>query len=185
MRLQFTIITFILLSFSSCKKNTETLVDAFIDTRNNYDIELLNTMIDKDYQELFQDEFLEIENKETLHNHILWAKELSSKTTIDEVILANDSLITTIESNTNYMDIALKRTPRTFKVTYYIKNDKIQKQSFDTLVGYNEKNIHDQKLLNEFEVYCEENDLGYYTMEMTQEAGKLFRKALELYANRK
>jgi len=176
--------SFLLLTSCTDKKPNEALVEAYIEARNNFDIEMIDKMIDEDYQEIFQNHSIEIENKEDLYALVLWEKELSTTFRIVETISVTDSTVTIIEENTNYIDIAVKRSHRSFKTTYYTDGSKILKQSFDSLPGYKKQNEFNWGLVEVFEAYATTNNIPFL-WDINQKSGKVLRKALELYANRK
>ena len=80
----------------------------------------------ENYSETFRNDFVEVKNRKELLRNLEWAKELKSLLTIKEVVSENDAVIIVIEESKNYIDDALKRKPRKFKTTYYLKDGKIQ-----------------------------------------------------------
>ena len=177
------LILIVSITFASCSaiKVNEDIVKSFIDARNNYDVAKVNTFIDKNYQETFIDGSIEIENPAQLKNIILWGKELNSHIKVID-IKSDGNKVVTIEENTNYLDVALKRKARKFKIVYHFFNKKIQKQKIDTLAGYSQISRFNSDRFMEFVKYCEQNNLNY-NYPFNQENGKQLRKVLERYKN--
>ncbi|AXG69870.1 hypothetical protein KORDIASMS9_02098 [Kordia sp. SMS9] len=185
---------FAMISCSEKKSNTNSksnsksgesvaMVTSFVTARNSFDTEKLRELTTPTYQELFKNDFAEVKSQEQLLANQDWAKEMSSVTKIKKVVSENDSIVVVIEESTNYIDVALKRKPQNYETTYYLKDGKILKQSFD--FAPNEK--FDQRandvLYGNFERFCKVRDIDF-SWEPTKEAGKILRKALETYANR-
>jgi hypothetical protein len=164
--------------FQTLKK--EDIVKSYITARNNYDIKKVNTLIDKDYYEIFIDGSMEIENKEQLVDGILWGKELDSNIKLLDIKSDGETVIT-IEEITNYIDVALKRKSRKFKIVYTFLNNKIQNQKIDTLPGYYEILKFNADRYEEFVKYCDQNNLNYSQDSLNPEFGSLLRKVLEKY----
>ncbi|MEM6717928.1 MAG: nuclear transport factor 2 family protein [Bacteroidota bacterium] len=160
-----------------------TFIKSFVEARNSYDAEKLRAITTEDYQEVFKNDFVEVNSQKEFLSNLEWAEELSAKTTIKEVISANDTTVVAIEKTTNYIDEALKRTPRNFKTTYFINDGKIVKQNFENAPGDKFDQKADDLLYGDFERFCEVRKIPF-SWAPTKEEGKILRKALEQYANR-
>jgi len=160
------------------------LVKSFVEARNSFDTDKLISLTAENYKESFKKNFVEVKSRQELLNNLVWAKELSSKTTIKKVISANESQVIQIEESRNYIDIALKKKPRTFKTTYYLKDGIILKQNFDDAPGVVFDNKANDRLYGDFERYCKVRNIKF-SWNPTKEDGITLRKALEKYANRK
>lgn len=183
MKSLFILIILIFLSCSTTKRLSSTyenLVETYIDARNKYDVEKVSSLIDENYNEKFIDGSVEIQDKKQLEDHILWGKELDSNIKLLE-IKSNREFVTTIEENTNYLDIALKRKKRKFKITYVFEEEKILSQKIDTLVGYGQVSKFNAERYKEFVKYCEQNKLDYHNTGFNQESGIHLRSILEQY----
>ncbi|WP_298512246.1 nuclear transport factor 2 family protein [uncultured Kordia sp.] len=171
-------------SSNSRNETSEALVASFVEARNNYDLATLTSLAVEDYTESFRNEIVEVKNRAELLRNLDWAKELSSKVTIKEVISANESEVVVIEEGTNYINVALKRKARSFKTTYFLKDGKVLKQSFDNAPGEVFDGKENDRVYGDFERYCKVNNIQF-SWRATKEDGKTLRKALEKYANRK
>lgn len=158
----------------------EDIVKSYILARNNYDIDKVNSLIEESYREVFVDGSVEIENREVLIERILSGKEIDSHIKLID-IKSDGNNVVTIEENTNYIDVALKRKSRTFKIVYTFNNDKIQHQKIDTLLGYHEVLEFNADRYDEFMEYCEQNNLDCIVHSTNQESLSHFRKILEKY----
>lgn len=156
------------------------LVKSFIKARNNYDIEKVSALIEENYSETFIDGSKEIENKDQLIDRVLWGKELESRIKLLD-IQSNGKTIITIEESSNFIDVALKRKPRKFKITYGFSNGKIQNQSIDTLAGYHLITKFNAGKFREFAAFCQQNNLVYKVNSLNREYGRQLRKVLEQY----
>ena len=86
----------------------------------------------------------------------------------------------TTESFSNYMDLALGKEPRMFKMTYLIKDNRILNSIIDTLPGYS-KIMKDASYKNSlFKEHCEKHDLPF-SHEMDVEGAKKLRVVLSHY----
>ncbi|MEM6684876.1 MAG: hypothetical protein AAF617_03685 [Bacteroidota bacterium] len=179
------ILVFTALLATSCANENDsvTLVKSFLEARNSYDAETLRELTVESYQELFKNDLIEIKSQEEFLTHLEWAKELSSKTTIKEVISSNAANVVVIEESKNYIDEALKRQPRNFQTTYYLKDGKIVKQSFDNAPDEKFDIRANDVLYGNFERFCKVHKIPL-SWEPTKEDGAILRKALEKYANR-
>ena len=157
----------------------EDIIKSYITARNNYDIKKVNTLIDKNYYEIFIDGNMEIENKEQLVDAILWGKELDSKINLLD-IKSNGETVISIQEHINYLDIALKRKSRKFKIVYTLLNGKIQNQTIDTLAGYYQILKFNSDRYKKFMKYCDQNNLNC-SNSFNRESGSHLRKALEQY----
>jgi len=182
-KLLFLIVVLIFITCSTTKSQTlknEDIVKSYITARNNYDIKKVNTLIDKNYHEIFIDGSMEIENKEQLADGILWGKELDSNIKLLDIKSDGETVIT-IEENTNYIDVALKRKSRKFKIVYTLLNNKILNQKIDTLPGYYGILMFNSDRHEEFVKYCDQNNLNYSQDSLNPEFGSHLRKVLEKY----
>jgi hypothetical protein len=132
--------------------------------------------------ETFIDGSLEIENKGELNDLVLWGKELDSNIKLLD-IRSNEETVITIEETNNYLDIALKRISRKFKIVYTFKNNKILNQKIDTIKGHSQVLKNNSEKYIEFSKYCEQNNLIYNANTFNQEFGIILRKTLEQYKN--
>ena len=183
LELLFLFFILIITSCSITKKysvNNKNLVKSYIDARNNYDVKKINTLIEENYSETFIDGTVEVENKEQLYDQIIWGKELDSNIKLLD-IQTNEKSVTTIEENTNYLDVALKRKSRKFRIIYTFENNKILSQKIDTLNGYNQILKFNSERDNKFSKYCEQNNLILNNNSLNQEFGIQLRKVLEQY----
>ena len=110
---------FLILGTSAFAPNTtsknEELVQSFITARNNCDVVQVRDLTDENYHEIFVDGTMEIENQAQLLDRILWGKEMDSQIKLLEV-KSDGNTVTTLEENTNYIDVALERKSRKFKI---------------------------------------------------------------------
>lgn len=166
--------------FGNQTLKNQDLVISFIEARNNYDVEKVNTLIQDHYYELFMDGSKEIESKEQLMDIILWGKELDSHISLLDISVNKDTIIT-IEENTNFLDVALQRKPRKFKITYSFLNGKIKNQSIDTLGGHQSIIKFNALKYQEFIAYCQQHNLTYHGKSLNKEFGVQLRKVLEQY----
>jgi hypothetical protein len=157
---------------------------SFLAARNAYNAEVIKELTNPDYKEYFKNKVVELKDQEALLNQIKWAKELDAETKIKEVISQNDSIVEVIEESRNYIDTALGREMRSFKVSYYIKDRKVEKISYDFLPDMNYNNSKNGKLYDEFERYCKMKKIPY-SWEATPKDGKILKKALEAYVKSK
>ena len=157
---------------------------SFLAARNAYNAEVIKELTNPDYKEYFKNKVVELKDQEALLNQIKWAKELDAETKIKEVISQNDSIVEVIEESRNYIDTALGREMRSFKVSYYIKDKKVEKISYDFLPDMNYNNSKNGKLYDEFERYCKMKKIPY-SWEATPKDGKILKKALEAYVKSK
>jgi hypothetical protein len=160
----------------------EDFVKAYVEARNNYDIDKVNSLVEESYRETFVDGSIEIENKESLAERILGGKEIDSHIKLIDIKTVGENVVT-IEENSNYIDVALKRKPRTFKIVYTFNNDKILHQKIDTLLGYHQVMSFNADRYDEFREYCEQNNLNCNIPSQNQESLSNFRKILEKYKN--
>ena len=160
-------------------KNEE-LVKSFITARNNYNTDKIQTITAETYQEIFVDGNPEIENKAQLLDRILWGKEMASHIELLE-IKSDSNTVTTIEENSNYLDVALKRKKRKFKITYTFDNDRIQHQKIDTLPGYHKIIGSNTEKYMKFVEYCQKHNFTFNHQSMNKEAGIYLRAVLEKY----
>ena len=180
----FLIVPIIVNTSSTTKSQTlkkEDLVKSYITARNNYNIKKVNSLIDKNYSEMFINGSVEIENKEKLEDAVLWGKELGSNIKLLD-IKSDGETVVTIEESSNYLDVALKRKGRKFKIVYTFLNNKIQNQKIDTIPGYFRILKFNSDRYAKFMNYCNQNNLncsGSYN----QESGRHLRKVLEKYKN--
>ena len=175
----------IIISCSSTKINNsknKDIVNSFINARNNYNIEKVSSLIENNYSETFIDGSKEIENKTQLIDMILWGKELDSKIKLLSMKSDGNEIIT-IEEYTNYLDVALKRKSRKFKIVYTFRNNKILNQKIDTLPGFHQFSKFNSDRYKEFVKYCNQNNLTYNHHSFNQEFGIHLRKVLEKYKN--
>jgi len=180
----FLIVLLIFITCSTIKFHTlknEDIVNSYIMARNNYDIKKVNTLIDKNYYEIFIDGTMEIENNEQLVDAILWGKELDSNIKLLDIKSDGETVIT-IEENTNYLDVALKRKSRKFKIVYTFLNNKILNQKIDTLPGYYQILKFNSGRYEKFIKYCDQNNLNC-SDSFNQESGRHLRKVLKKYKN--
>jgi len=179
----FSLLIFMIIIGSSSTKihssKNEDIVKSYIYARNNYDIEKVNTLINENYLETFIDGSIEIENKGQLLERVLWGKEMNSKIKLLE-IKSDHKIVTTIEENTNYIDVVLKRKSRKFKIVYTFIGSKIKNQKIDTLPGYYQVSKFNSEKYEKFVKYCEQNKL-IYNNSLNQEFGIHLRKVLEKY----
>lgn len=179
----FSLIIFMIITGNPSTKGNasknEEIVKSYISARNNYDTEKVNALIEDNYIETYVGGYIEIENKEQLMDRILWGKEMDSKIKLLE-ITSNDNIVTTIEENTNYLDVALKRKSRRFKIVYTLRDNKIQNQKIDTIDGYHKVLKFNADRYAKFVTYCEQNNL-VYNRPLNQEFGIHLRKVLEKY----
>nr|WP_321414952.1 nuclear transport factor 2 family protein [uncultured Allomuricauda sp.] len=173
----------ILTGCSSIKTKTsknQEMVKSFIKARNNYNIEKVGALIEENYSEIFIDGSKEIEGKNQLMDRILWGKELDSKIKLLDIETDGNTIVT-IEENTNFLDVAMKRKPRKFKIVYSFINGKIQHQKIDTLPGYHAIMRFNSGKYKKFAEYCEQHNLIYNGDSLNQEFGIHLRKVLEQY----
>jgi hypothetical protein len=162
------------------QSSQEEIVRSYLKARNAYDIEKVKALINDGYKETFLDGSLEIANKGYLIDMILYGKELDSQMKLLKIRAEGNTVVTT-ERNSNYMDIALKRKPRTFQITYRFHEQQIAEQIIDTVPGYYKVARHNLKRYEEFKLFCEENDLDYRLSGFDQKNGARLRKVLEQY----
>jgi len=160
-----------------------TLITSFVEARNAFDIEKLLALTTEDYKEIFNNNIVEVNNQKEFITYLEWAKELSSKTTVKEVISANATNVIVIEESTNYIDVALKKKPQKFITTYYLKDGKITKQNFENAPNETFDAKANDVIYGNFERFCEVRKIPF-SWEPTQIDGKILRNALEKYANR-
>ncbi len=173
----------IIIGGSSAKtelSRNEDLVRSYINARNSYDIEKINTLIEDNYHETFIDGTVELETKAQLIERILWGKELDSKIELLE-IKSDDKNVITIEEYSNYLDVALNRKSRKFKIVYTIRDHKIQHQKIDTVPGYSELMRFNWDRYMAFEAYCQQNNLALHNLSSNRESGIQLRQILEKY----
>ncbi|MFK7750187.1 MAG: hypothetical protein AB8B65_17480 [Kordia sp.] len=168
---------------NSSNSKSIVLVKSFVAARNSFDTDKLIALTNENYKESFKTEFVEIKSRQELLHNLVWAKEMNSTTTIKEIISESESEVVLIEESTNYIDVALKRKPRSFKTTYYLKNGIILRQNFDDAPGQVFDNKANDRLYGDFERFCKERKIQF-SWNPTKEDGKILRKALEQYANR-
>jgi hypothetical protein len=154
---------------------------SFLAAKNAFDTKKLMALTGPDYKELFKNKVVEVQSRKDFLEHIGWAKELSAVTKINEVVSQNDSIVEVVEESHNYIDTALGRENRIFKVTYYVKDEKVQKISYDFLPEKNYNNPENGKLYDNFERFCKERKIPY-SWEPTPKDAKILREALEAYA---
>jgi len=152
-------------------KNEE-IVKSYINARNTYDVKKMDPLIAEKYLETFIDGSIEIQNKAQLLDRVLWGKELDTKIKLLS-ITSDKKTVTTIEENSNYLDVALKRKSRKFKIVYTFSDNKI-------LEGYYKILRYNSEKYMKFVDYCEENKL-IYNRPLNQEFGIHLRKILEKY----
>ena len=160
--------------------NNKDLVNSYINARNNYDVEKVKALVDENYTETFIYGSKEVENKIQLTEFILWGKSMDSKIKLLD-IESDDEYITTIEEYSNYLDIALERKRRKFKIVYTFRDNKILSQKLDTLPGYQQIMEHNHEKYEAFVKYCTQNNLNYIIHAANQESGMELRKVLEKY----
>lgn len=165
-------------SFQSLKN--EDIVTSYIKARNTYDLKKVDALTDKDYFEMFIDGNKEIENKEKLMDAILWGKELDSHIKLLD-ITSDGTTVTTIEENSNYLDVALKRKARAFKIVYTFRDNKIHYQKMDTIPGYAKIIRHNSESYAKFMDYCNQNNLKC-NGSFDQKSGNRLKKVLEQYS---
>ena len=173
----------IFIGYSSTKSHTsknEEIVKAYIQARNNYDIQKLSDLVEENYTETFIDGTKEIENRKQLLDMVLWGKELNSHIKLLKIKSDGNSVIT-VEENTNYLDIALKRKSRKFKIVYTLGENKIQYQTIDTISGYRQIMGYNWERYSEFLEFCQQNNLTCHYQSLNKESGADLRKVLERY----
>ena len=177
------IITLILvLCITDSSKKAEEVVKEYLFEYNNYRFERASLYLDPNYKEVFIDGSIEIENLEQLKNFMEWRKIMNSKSTIISIKSSNDT-VTTVESLYHFMDEVLERKPRTFKIKYLIKDDKILKSIIDTLPGHSDIAYFNHTRFSEFQKFCKKEGIESGEGINAERALKL-KKALELYKNR-
>lgn len=170
---------FSILFITSCSNIEKNVVSDYIAERNNYNFEAVALLLNPDYKEYFIDGSLEIESLDQLKDDIAWGKIMDSKTNIISMERDNDIIIT-VEEFTNFMDLALDRQSRSFKMTYIIQNEKILKATIDTLPGFTELTQNSRKKYQLFQDFCTNKgiDVG---LDMNEVEAKKLREALTLY----
>ncbi|TAI47604.1 hypothetical protein [Flagellimonas allohymeniacidonis] len=180
----FSLFVFLILGTSALAPNgiskNEELVKSFITARNNYDVAQVKALTTETYHETFVDGTKEIADQAQLLDRILWGKEMASQIKLLE-IKSDSNTVTTLEENTNYLDVALKRKNRKFKIVYTVKNNRIQNQKIDTLPGYNQLLGFNTEKYWKFVEYCEKHGYTYNHQALNQEAGIYLRAVLEKY----
>ncbi|MCL5247461.1 hypothetical protein M4I21_16695 [Cellulophaga sp. 20_2_10] len=186
----FTALFFIitLTSFCPINKNTpdnEALIKLYIKARNNYKTSKIITLVDKGYKETFVDGSLEIKDLEHLKETILFQKGIESKIKLISLESTDENTVTTIEEYSSYIDIALGRRLRTFKILYTIKNGRILNQKITPLKGYDEITEFNTTCWVHFTEFCSKNKIDFDSSKMNYEMAVNLKKALEKYLNSK
>ncbi|SFW57688.1 hypothetical protein [Cellulophaga fucicola] len=182
----FLIIT--LTSFCPTNNNTpdnEALIKLYIKARNNYKTSKIITLVDKGYKETFVDGSLEIKDLEHLKETILFQKGIESKIKLISLESTDENTVTTIEEYSSYIDIALGRKLRTFKIIYTIKNGRILNQKMIPLKGYDEITEFNIKCWGKFTDFCSKNKVEFDDSKMNYEMAVNLKQALEKYLNSK
>lgn len=186
----FTALFFIitLTGFYPTNKNTpdnEALIKLYIKARNNYKTSKIITLVDKGYKETFVDGSLEIKDLEHLKETILFQKGIESKIKLISLESTDKNTLTTIEEYSSYIDIALGRKLRTFKIIYTIKNGRILNQKMIPLKGYDEITEFNIKCWKNFTDFCSKNKVEFDDSKMNYEMAVNLKQALEKYLNSK
>lgn len=177
------IITLILiLSIMDHSKKAEEIVKEYLFESNNYRFERASLFLDSSYKEVFIDGSVEVENLAQLKNFMEWRRIMNSKSDVISIRSSNDT-VTTVESLYHFMDKILERKPRTFKIKYLIKDDKILKSIIDTLPGHSDIVYFNNTKFGEFQKFCKKEGIES-GMGMTAAGALKLKKALELYKNR-
>ncbi|WP_047246193.1 hypothetical protein [Maribacter thermophilus] len=179
----FSIVTLVVVSYATTGFQTlhkEDIVTSYIKARNKYNTKKVNTLTHNDYFEMFADGSMEIENKEKLMDAILWGKELDSHIKLLD-IKSDGETVTTIEENSNYLDVALKRKVRAFKIVYTFRDNKIHHQKMDTIPGYSNIIRYNAERYAKFMDYCHQNNLKC-NGSFDQESGNRLKKVLKQYS---
>ncbi|MEX0363518.1 MAG: hypothetical protein AB3N10_21265 [Allomuricauda sp.] len=133
----YSIILLIILGTFGYSTETAQLVKEYLLASNDYNFERASQFLDLDYQEVFIDGSVEIENLNQLKDFMAWRKIMNSKSRLLSLESSNDT-VTTVEKTQHFMDSILERKPRTFKIKYVVKDDKILKSIIDTLPRHSE-----------------------------------------------
>jgi len=171
-----------ILFFINDSDKTENIVKQYITESNNYNLERAIPLLDPSYSEVFIDGSIEIEDIENLKDFLEWRKIMNSKSTILSIESSNDT-VTTTEKTYHFMDEVLERKPRTFKIKYVVKNDKILKSIIDTMPGYSSIIESNNKKFNDFQEFCKKEELDI-SFKLTAKNALKQRKALSLYRNK-
>lgn len=164
----------------SSKKNEE-MVRNYVVACNYYNYKKASSFLDSGYKEVFINGDIEIEDLDQLIEFIEWRKVMESKSNILSIETSKDTVIT-IEEISNFMDKILERKPRTFKIKYILKEEKILKSIIDTIVGYAQTLEFNKKKFNDFENYCSQNGLEA-GMGMTRDGAIILKESLIKYKN--
>jgi hypothetical protein len=170
---------FIILLITSCSNDNEDIVRDYLKECNDFNYEKASSFLDPSYTEVFIDGYIEIKDLNQLKEFIEWREVLESKTDILSIESSGDTIITT-EETSHLMDKILERKPRTFKITYILKEEKILKSIIDTLSGFTEvSNFNDEKF-SLFENYCSQQELSF-PLGMNRDKAILLKKSLIMY----
>ncbi|WP_420399777.1 hypothetical protein [Flagellimonas sp.] len=176
------IVLFLVLGISSYSTETEQLVRNYLQASNNYNFEGAFQFLDSDYQEVFIDESVEIENLNQLKDFMAWRKIMNSKSNLLSLKSSKDT-VTTVEQTYHFMDSILERKPRTFKIKYVVKDDKILKSILDTMPGHSETARFNYAKFAKFQEFCNSEEIKL-DMGMTASGALQLKRALEQYKSR-
>jgi len=174
----------LIITFYSVNINHKTIVESYIEARNNYDISKIVTLVDSTYQEIYYDGTLEIKDITHLKQTILFGKEIDSKIKLVSLTSKNNT-VTTLEENSNYIDSALGRKLRTFKISYTFKNGKILNQKIEPIKGHNAIVKFNDACWDTFLKFCKKHDINYQSDSMDANLGRSLKKALSRYVDAK
>ena len=179
MKLYFSLLFVLFFSLFSYSQDNAELVKLYIEARNDHNFENISAVLDINYQEHFIDGTVEIDSLIHLKKHLEWGEIMDSQCTLHNLEAIENKVVTT-ESFSNYMDLALGKEPRMFKMTYLIKDNRILNSIIDTLPGYS-KIMKDAAYKNSlFKEHCEKHDLPF-SHEMDVEGAKKLRVVLSHY----
>ncbi len=178
------IITLVVVLFiANHSKKSEEIVKEYLFESNKYRFERASSFLDSNYKEEFIDGSIEVENLDQLKDFMEWRKIMNSKSNIISIKSFHDTVIT-VEKMHHMMDEVLERKPRTFKIKYLIKDDKILKSIIDTLPGHSDILYFNSTKFGEFQKFCAKEGIES-AMDMNAEGALKLKKALKLYKKRR
>jgi hypothetical protein len=129
------VMSLILVSCNNSEKD-ENIVERYIDAYNNRDYDKIKEIIDDSIKLVNYHGYVEASNKDDFfETAVEWGDLFGSKSEILEME-EQDSIIKTLETDSNLYYQFLYGDKQKMKFTYFIKNDKITRIEYDTLPGF-------------------------------------------------
>ena len=183
MKNKFFLIALILLTVSSCANKSEILVESYIFHCNQYDMEKATSLLLPGYQEIYSENYIEIEGPEGVELKYERLKILEHKTILKSIRAQGDTVFTE-EQYSNIMDDVLEKHPRVFSVKYVIEEGKIARGYFENQINGDSIFLAEVPKYDAFYAFCREQGIKdtVYSKDLNELKG--YKNALIRYRDR-